>query len=169
MQENEITLDNNEHFYRDFRGWTLTLFFFVSILFAALVILAMDMTQFVPTKRYFAVDREKRLIQEPPLNQALLSDNALLTWTSEALMNSASGNFMTFVKMRMEAKQYFTESGYDSYLDLLDATDLKKRVEGSRYVVSAAVSKARLLSSGTVAGVYAWNADTKRKFKLISA
>lgn len=163
-----IVINHQKNFHRDLAGWRLILNGLMVGLLGALIVLVYDMSQFQTAVRTFPVDAQNRLIQEPPLEKPFFSDNALLTWISEALINASSGNFITFIKMRLEAKKYFTEQGYQEYLDLLEKTDLKNRVEKNKFVVSSSIRSATLRSSGVVVGNYAWNAEIQLDLNFIS-
>ncbi|MDB6096757.1 MAG: type secretion protein DotI [Francisellaceae bacterium] len=73
----------------------------------------------VPKPVFFASTPDEQIIQEPPLVNPYVSENALLNWVNEAIMSSFSYNYTNYDKLLSTMKEYFTEEGYRDYMNAI--------------------------------------------------
>ena len=150
-----VKLRNN--FYKDsYRKVILALLIsLVAIVVLIIAIIFLEATE--PTPKYFAATDSGRIIKLVPLNQPNLSDKAVLQWASEAVVSVYSYNFVNFRRAFQTSKQYFTKSGWTSFLKALSASKNLKAVQDQKLIVSAVLQGAPIVrSEGQLRGRYTW-------------
>jgi intracellular multiplication protein IcmL len=114
-----------------------------------------------PEPRYFAVTRDLRVLEMPPLTEPVIGNQALLNWTADVMVKSLSLNFLTWRRTLSEIRDDFDGQGYESFLAALESGGHLKKIEAERLSLSCVVSGAPVVvSSGVKGGVMTWRLET---------
>jgi len=110
-----------------------------------------------PENRYFATTEDGRLVPMVPLNQANLSDPALLSWVAQSTTEVMTFGFNDYRRRLQEASRNFTRKGWDSFTNALEASRIVEMVEANQQVVTAAPRGAPIIQwQGLSNGRYQW-------------
>lgn len=152
----EIVRNRND-FYRDgFHKLAIALLVSLAMnLLLAFIIYVVISNKPAPT--YFATTDSGRITPLIPLDQPNISDKALASWASNAVISLNSYDFVNFRKSFQDNEQYFTRSGWNSYMSALADSKQLKAVQENKYVVSAVLTGAPVVKNRyTLEGRYIW-------------
>ncbi|OGT42905.1 MAG: hypothetical protein A3F42_08280 [Gammaproteobacteria bacterium RIFCSPHIGHO2_12_FULL_37_34] len=106
---------------------------------------------------YFASDAIGQLIQDVPVNQPNMSPEALTAWVVEAVQSANSYNYINYRSQLQNAQKYFTNYGWQNYLDALTASqNLLSVTKLNLIMLAKVVSPPSLVTQGILSGAYAW-------------
>lgn len=94
-----------------------------------------------PEPRYFVADADGRLIEVTPVSQPYADPNRLVQWAARAVTDSLSFDFVNYQSKLTDARQYFTQQGYENFLKALVDSGLVDTVKKNRYVMTAVLRK----------------------------
>lgn len=112
-----------------------------------------------PSPLYFVTDNAGRLIQDPPLSQPNMTDEAVGQWVKAAVEAAYTYDFNNYRGQLQAAQKYFTDYGWRNYMKGLQASDNLVALTQRKWVVTAqVVGEPKLLATTYLgkAGVYAW-------------
>jgi len=125
-----------------------------------------------PQPIYFATNENGSLLQMIPLDQPYITDDQLLRWAVEACTAAYSFNFLDYRNNLQQARKYFTEAGFDSYVKALEQSGNLATVEDKRLVVKAYLTdNPVIVSRGTLGGQsrYVWQVEVPMVVRYVSA
>lgn len=148
---------NRNDFYKDSYHKLVLILFTAILAIIGLVVAIVFLVMSRPSPTYFATTDSGRMIPLIPLNQPNLSDKALLQWTSQAVVSVYSYNFVNFREIFQNNEKYFTNDGWQEFLNALKASRNLETVKDKKLIVSAVLSGAPIISSKNVFnGRYTW-------------
>lgn len=152
------TVISRNNFYRDGYQTLLRIAVIEGIAIAALVIaLIVTIAVTDPQDRFFATTDDGRILELVPLNQPNLSDDAVITWASEAAVRVMTFGFHDYRRRLQDASSAFTRGGWASFTDALDKSGVLEAVEANRQVLTAVPQQAPvIIEKGDNGGVYRW-------------
>ncbi len=111
-----------------------------------------------PAVTYFATTSQGKLTKLTPMNQPNLTTAALTKWVTRAVTTSYNFNFGNYDVALRDAKIFFTEAGYQHFMNALSASKTLDTVKEKNLVVFAiAPQPAVVIKEGPTAdGIYAW-------------
>ena len=111
-----------------------------------------------PPVRYFATANNGQLTVLTPLNQPNLTSQSLLDWVIEAATTAYNFNFSNYDRALKDIKVYFTDAGYQHFMDSLAKSGTIETVRAKQLMVSAiSTGTPVILQEGpTPDGIYAW-------------
>lgn len=110
-----------------------------------------------PENRYFATTEDGRLIPMVSLTQPNLSNPALMSWVAQAATETMTFGFNDYRRRLQESSRNFTQRGWESFTNALQAARIIESIEANSQVISAAPRGAPVLTSeGVVNGQYQW-------------
>jgi intracellular multiplication protein IcmL len=111
-----------------------------------------------PVVTYFATTNQGKLTKLTPMNQPNLTNSALTKWVTHAVTTSYNFNFGNYDVALNDAKVFFTEAGYQHFMNALKAARTLDTVKEKNLVVFAvAPQPAVVIKEGPTAdGIYAW-------------
>jgi intracellular multiplication protein IcmL len=113
-----------------------------------------------PEPRYFGLTKDLRLLEMPPLHEPVVDTQALSNWTVGVVTRSLSLNFLTWRRTLSEAREDFDPSGFDSFLNSLNAGGQLEKIENERLSLSCVIDGAPVVvSSGLKNGVMTWRLE----------
>lgn len=125
----------------------------IIILFGILVHLFRYPTQ----PLYFATDEVGRLIPVVAVDQPNMSNDEVMKWTTNAIENTLTYNFINFRERLQGAQRYFTDYGWRTYMDALTATNNLVALQSRKMVfIGQVIDKPKLVTEGILSGSYAW-------------
>lgn len=125
----------------------------IAILTAALVYI----TTHPPVPQYFATTIQGRITPIVPLDQPNLPPSALLQWANQAAIAAYTYNFQDYRAELQAASDFFTPSGWTSFLDALNKSNNLTTVLSKKLVVSSVATGAPvILDQGIIDGIYTW-------------
>lgn len=91
------------------------------------------------------------------LDQAGISDEALLRWATASLIQTYSYHFLNYQQVITQIRPLFTSSGYNAYLKALQASKTLEAIREKKLVVNALpIEGAQIVKQGVRDGVYWW-------------
>lgn len=150
-----VRLEDN--YYRDSFGKVVFVIIciFLSIFFLAGISIYIFMNQPPPTT--FRVAEEWRVVAPVPVQQPYLAEPDMLQWVSEVVPSLFNVDFAHMSGQVAEVKKYFTDNGYQIYLNQLNNYADSKVVEANKLFVRGAPTRAPIiLNQGVLSGRYAW-------------
>ncbi len=111
-----------------------------------------------PAVHYFATSNDGKLATLTPLNQPNLTSASLLDWVIEAATTAYNFNFGNYDRALKDIKVYFTDAGYQHFMDSLVQSKTIETVKLKQLMVSAiSTGTPVILQEGpTPDGIYAW-------------
>ncbi|MEZ5813778.1 MAG: DotI/IcmL/TraM family protein [Alphaproteobacteria bacterium] len=107
--------------------------------------------------RYFATTEDGRLFQMQPLDRPGITQAALISWVSEAVIDTMTFGFHDYRMRMQDNSRYFTRKGWESFTTALQNARIIEMVAANQQVVSAAVNAAPVVvSEGVVEQNYQW-------------
>lgn len=147
-------------FYRDSYRKVVAALLGMVVIVIILVSVIFFMAVNKPSPKYFAATDSGRIIPLIPLNQPNLSESNILQWASKALISVYSFDFVNYKKSFQENRQYFTDQGWQSFMDALTNAKTIQTVKDSKLVVSAVLNGAPIISNQYILrGRYTWEAQ----------
>ena len=146
-----------DSFYRDGFYKALTA---LAVLLAAIILLILTSIYLFlskPAPVTFHVDDEWRILPPIALNQPYLATPDLLQWTSDAVQNMFSYDFVNYMDELKDYSQYFTADGWKKFLDMLNTYINYNLVQNNKLFVSASAMGAPfILRQGLLEEKYGW-------------
>lgn len=160
MAEEELqVVEIQDDFYRDSFGKVIfvmvSLFTAIGFLVATSVYLYLNQ----PPPKIFRVEKEWRVLAPVPLDQPYLTTPDLLQWVSNVLPKSFAFDFINYNDQLKAISQYFTNEGWNIFLNQLNIYANYNKVQTYKMFVSAAPAGAPFIfNQGPVqeTGVYGW-------------
>lgn len=151
---------NRHEFYRDRYRFML----YGILAQTVALILAVSAVYFLiqdrPEPRYFATRADGGLIRLIPLNEPMLTQEAILTWSHTAATKAFSFDFVGYRAQLQDAAQAFTPEGWRTFLKALEDSRNLEAVRERKLVVTSALQGAPvILAEGLVNGVYSWQIE----------
>lgn len=146
-----------ENFYRDSFGKVVFVIgcVFLSIVFLGAVSLYIFMNR--PPPITFRVADEWRVVAPVPIQQPYLSNPEMLQWVSDVFPRVFDLDFLRIDTQLADVKKYFTDNGYQIYLNQLKNYADKNMVQVNRMFVHAEPTRAPVIvNQGVLSGRYAW-------------
>jgi intracellular multiplication protein IcmL len=110
-----------------------------------------------PAPVYFSTDDEWRILPPIPLDQVYLSTADLAQWVSDVLPNAFTYDFINYTKQLEGVAQYFTENGWQKFLEQVNTYANYNTVMASKSFINARPAGAPfVISQGLLDGRYAW-------------
>lgn len=92
-----------------------------------------------------------------PLNQPNMSDDAIISWATDAARSTYSYDFKNYSKQMDDNKQYFTNPGWKAFSAALNNSNNLNVVQSKKLVASGTpTGKAIIIKKGLRNGVYTW-------------
>ena len=156
-QDALVALNDRNQFYRDsYRKVLIAL----NISVIALIMLICTLIYIInnpPAPKYFATFGDGRVVPLVPLNMPNVSQAAMLQWANSAVVAVNTYDFFNYRQQLQAASQYFTDEGWQAYLNVLRLSRNLNAVVEKKLVVSAVATRAPVLvRSGLIDGVYTW-------------
>lgn len=163
MAEEEFSVvELRNDFYRDSFGKII--FVMISIFIAIIFLIAVSLYIYLnkPKPITFPIYDDWRVLAAVPLDQPYLTEPDLLQWVSEVLPRSFNLDFVSYNDQLKNYKQYFTQDGWQAFLNQLNIYANYNNVQKYRIFVSGAPSSAPIIINQTtnkanlLSGRYAW-------------
>ncbi len=165
-----VLVSLRNHFYRDNYRKTMTVLLGAIVIIIVLAVALAYSAMHRPEPVYFATADGWRLQQLTPLSEPLLDDEQVLQWSVDAVGHIFGFNFVDYRDQLQKASQYFTQEGYQQFIQALGASNNLETVKTQKLVLSAVVTKAPVvIAEGKLNGVYAWRVQMPVMITLQSA
>ncbi|MCD8525211.1 MAG: type IVB secretion system apparatus protein IcmL/DotI [Gammaproteobacteria bacterium] len=163
-----IRLRNN--FYRDNYRRVMKLLLIMSIVMVILVLILAYLFTHRPEPRYFATTQSGRILRLIPLNQPMLSSEALLSWASQVAMSAYTYNFANYRQKIQTQEINFTGDAWQQFLQQLKDSGNIQAVDQRKINVNAVVSGSPVIVyQGMLKGRYAWKVQVPLLVTFVSA
>jgi len=104
------------------------------------------------------------------LERPNVSTNALLSWVTLAATSTFTFDFVNYKDQLKTLEDYFTDAGYDSFLNALQTAGTLKKIDEDKLVLSAvAVGPAIILTEGEQRSGYTWRVQVPLLVRYQSA
>lgn len=146
-------------FYRDSYRKLVVALLGMIVIVAALVFVIFLLVANRPTPKYFAATDSGRIVPLIPLDQPNLNEANVLQWASKALMSVYSFDFVHYQETFQNSRQYFTDRGWQAFMDALRNAKTIETVKDRKLIVSAVLNGAPIISNQYILrGRYTWEA-----------
>ncbi len=113
-----------------------------------------------PKPRYFATSINGRITPLFPLDKANQNISAVSQWANEAVQAAFTYNFINYKQELKAASGYFTNEGWNQFIQFLTDTGNLEVVRQQKLIVSAQATRApMILRKGPQGGKYAWRLE----------
>lgn len=146
-----------QEFFRDGHSkLIIALFAAIFVIFFLCLALGYIITH-PPQPKYFATSINGRITPLVDLDEPNQSDSAVLQWANQAAIAAFSYNFVNYHNELMVASTYFTEEGWQQFLDALTASNNLEVVKNKKLIVSAVATRAPIiLQKGLLNNRFSW-------------
>lgn len=125
-------------------------------LIAALAVVA---TREVPPV-YFASTPDLRIIKLNPLSSPVLTDDAVISWVSAAVVKSMSLDFVHWRETLTDVRGDYSPSAFDLFVTNLKTSGLLPKVVSEKLVLSVVPESAPIITNkGVLSGHYVWKVE----------
>lgn len=113
-----------------------------------------------PAPQYFAATPDLRLAPLVPLDQPVLTQEGLLTWTSDTITGAMSLDFLAWREKLESIRPNFNDAAFQSFLASLNSSGILEMIRDKRLSASAITTRAPvIIASGMVGGVATWRIE----------
>lgn len=110
-----------------------------------------------PAPRYFPISINGRILPLYPLNQPNQTDDAVMSWATEAAIAAFSYSYVNYREELQASSGFFTGEGWKAFLQALADSNNLEAVKEKRFVVSArVVGIPKVLDKGFLGERYTW-------------
>lgn len=102
--------------------------------------------------KYFASTGNGRIIPLIPLDQPVMSVADVIDFAQKATRRSMTMDFLNYREQLEGSRQYFTESGFQSFLNSLSNSGILETIREGRYNMNATTETGVLAQQGVVDG-----------------
>lgn len=135
-----------------------------SVVIAALVVAVAIVATHKEPPVYFASTPDLRVIKLSPLSSPALTDDAVISWVSGAVVRSMSLDFVHWRETLTGVRGDYSASAFDLFVTNLKASGLLPKVVDEKLVLSVVPESAPIITNkGVLGGNYVW----KLKFPLV--
>jgi intracellular multiplication protein IcmL len=107
--------------------------------------------------KYFSTSFNGEVKHLVAINEPNTSDYAILQWANIAAISAYTYDFVNFKSELKSTSQYFTENGWDAFVDAIDSSNNLQQVLSKKLIVNAvATNPPVILQKGLLNGVYSW-------------
>lgn len=156
-QDALVTVFTRNAFYKRLHYLVLLAFSLSIVVIAILIGIIVFLIKNPTQPLYFATDEIGRLIQDVPLNQPNMSPEQLVAWVTEAVQSANSYDYINYRSQLQNTQKYFTDYGWQSFLQGLTASqNLVSVTKLDLIVLGKVVNQPELLTQGILGNAYAW-------------
>ena len=150
-----VGLRNN--FYREGQRRALVILVISLFTNALLAFILLHLIFHPPVPAYFSVGVNGRVTPIIPNNKPNQSDDAVLTWASQAAVASFGYSYVNYREELQASSGFFTGEGWTQFLRALKDSNNLEAVEDKKMVVSAQmINKPKVAKKELFDGNYAW-------------
>jgi intracellular multiplication protein IcmL len=154
-QTQELTLQNK--FYSDRQRKIMTALLMAVLAFLFISLFLLYMVTHPPQPQYFATSTNGRITPLTALDEPNQSDSAILQWANQASIACFSYNFVNYHEELLAASSYFTNEGWQQFMDALQQSNNLESVKSKKLIVSAVATRAPIiLQKGVLNGSFSW-------------
>src|SRR5581483_4748288 len=107
-----------------------------------------------------AAKENGQIIPIMPLDNPILSDAELRTWAVNAITRSLSMDFQNYRQVLEDVRPYFTNDGYQSFLETLQRNRILDAIKENVFVMSCVAQAAPVIEgAGLLNGTYSWKIE----------
>ena len=144
--------------HRAWRRAALGLLVVVIVLAAAVVALVLRDR---PVDRVVAATPDGRIIELTQLSEPVMTQAALQSWVVTAITEAFTLGFHDYQMRAGQIREYFTEAGYEGYVEQLGESRMIERVRKFKQVTSAVARGAPVITQATIwQGRAMWRVET---------
>jgi len=150
-----VTLQDN--YYRDSFGRVVFILCSLVVCIASLVAISAYIFLTQPPPVTFKVGKEWRIVAPVQIQEPYLSDADLTQWVSNVLPSLFDVDFMHIDDQLNQLKQYFSQNGFDIFMNQFSNSVDKNLIIKYKLFVHATLTGAPIiLSQNVLLGRYAW-------------
>ncbi len=124
----------------------------------AITIIIMFLNQ--PKPQYFAATPDLRIAPMTPLDQPVLTQQGLLTWTTDTVTGAMSLDFLDWRKKLENIRPNFENEAFTSFLDALKSSGILEMIQEKRLSASSIATRAPvIIASGLIGGKATWRIE----------
>jgi intracellular multiplication protein IcmL len=157
VQDELYTVKLSDDFYRDSFTRVAVIIVFVCASGTLLIALSLYLYLSKPKPVVFPVNNDWRVQAEIGLTKSYRTQPELMQWVSDTIRKVFDYDFTHYMQQQKRMREYFTPTGWQSYLNQLNNYANYNNVQQDKLFVSAVPSGAPfVLQQGILSGRYAW-------------
>ncbi len=146
-----------DEFYRDSFGKVMLIMMGFCIAIISLLAISLYINLNKPPPITFPVGDDMRVLPPVPLDQPYLSRADVLQWVADVLPKAFVYDFNHYNDQLKVAQQYFTQNGWETFLNQLNIYANYNNVQTNKLFVNAAPTAAPIfVNEGLIEGKYGW-------------
>ena len=153
-------------FYRDnYRRAVMALLLVLLINIGLIIGLVFEWTH-PPKPQYFSATADGRIIEIHPLSDPVVTNQFVLQWATNAARRTYSWDFIHWQQNLQDASNYFTASGWKTFLAQLKASNNLNTLQKYHMVTDVTITGApKLLANALIDGHYVWKISLPMSIK----
>jgi len=161
----QLVLERNAFYRNNYRRFVAILFIQSTLLLVVSIVLYYTVV-IKPSTTYFASTPDGVLIRLEPLAQPLKSNEFVSQWAAKSAQEVFSFDWINFRAQLSNASQNFTNNGYSSLIQSMNANRYFDLVKERKMIVSAVVTDPPIiLSAKSIAGRFTWQISLRMLVK----
>lgn len=161
----QLVLERNAFYRNNYRRFVAILFIQSTLLLVVSIVLYYTVV-IKPSTTYFASTPDGVLIRLEPLAQPLKSNEFVSQWAAKSAQEVFSFDWINFRAQLSNASQNFTNNGYSSLVQSMNANRYFDLVKERKMIVSAVVTDPPIiLSAKSIAGRFTWQISLRMLVK----
>ena len=130
----------------------------IAVIVLAVAIIVMFCNQ--PKPQYFAATPDLRLAPLTPLDQPVMTQQGLMTWTTDTVTGAMSLDFLDWRKKLESLRPNFEDEAFTSFLDSLKSSGILEMIREKRLSASSIATRAPvIIASGIMGGKATWRIE----------
>lgn len=151
----------HDDFYRDSFYKVVLIMASIFLGIALMIGMALYIYLHKPAPKYFPVGDEWRILTPVPVDKPHLENSELLQWVSNAVTKVFTYDFIRYNTQLTKAKPYFTDDGWQNFLNQLNIYANYNKVQSDKMFVYGVPAGAPIIlndssTGGLSSGRYAW-------------
>lgn len=141
MKSFEKSLEEREFFQSGYYHSLGIMFFTFLTFICSIGYLLYALFVYQPPISYIALNEEERLLEEKPLDTFHMSKQEVVQWTTDAVLDIYSYNYLSFDTHGKKVSQYFMEKELPKFMSEFNELNLQKIVEAQKAIIVPEVLK----------------------------
>lgn len=131
----EKSLEEREFFNSGYYNSLGIMFFTFLTFISSIGYLLYALFVYQPPISYIALNEEERLLEEKPLNSFHMTKEEVVQWTTDAVLDIYSYNYLSMDKHGKKVAQYFVQEELNRFMTDFNGLNLQKIVKGQKAIV----------------------------------
>ncbi len=158
MAEEEMeTVELHDAFYRDSIGKVIFIGLSLGIAIVLMLLLSIYLYAKKPKPVVFPVYQDWLVQPSIPVSESYPSQPMIMQWLSDTMRKVFTYDFRNYISQRQAAAHYFTDNGWNTFLNQLNIyVNYNNVLADKLFVNGTATAAPTLVNEGLISGRYTW-------------